>query len=97
MKINKAIRMIMRMQGMTLSNMGSSLKKIDKRTGAEKPLSGNDISARLSYDNLSFDKAMEMLDVLGYEIILQEKDKGDLSKKQIVINQKDDTLIRNPA
>ncbi len=87
MKINKAIRAVMRQKGVSLSMMGNSLKKVDRKTGEIKPLIGNDVSARLTNDNLSFDKAVEMLTVLGYEIVIQEKNSKN---KQIVIDQKDD-------
>ena len=49
---------------------------------------GNDISARLNYDNMSFDKAVEMLDILGYEVVIQEKRQGGRRTDQIVIDQK---------
>lgn len=92
MKINKAIRLIMRQKGISLSAMGSSLRKIDRTTGEVKPLIGNDVSARLNNDNLSFDKALEMLNVLGYEIVVQEKKQGGRRADQLVINQQDDKI-----
>lgn len=82
----------MRTKGISLAAMGSSLKKIDKKTGALADLKGNDVSARLNNDNLSFDKAVEMLNVLGYEIVVQEKKQGGRRNDQIVINQKDDNV-----
>ena len=87
MKINKAIREVMRIKGVSLSAMGSSLKKADKNTGEIVGLKGNDVSARLNNDNLSFDKALEMLNVLGYEIVIQEKKQGNRRAGQIVIDQ----------
>ena len=50
---------------------------------------GNDISARLNYANMSFDKAIEMLDILGYEVVVQEKKQGGRRADQIVIDQKE--------
>ena len=88
MKNNKAIRQVMKNKGMSLSSMGSSLKKIDRTTGEVKSLIGNDVSARLNNDNLSFDKAVEMLNILGYEIVIQEKKQGGRRADQIVIDQK---------
>lgn len=88
MKINKAIRQVMKNKGMSLSSVGSSLKKIDRTTGEVKSLIGNDVSARLNNDNLSFDKAVEMLNILGYEIVIQEKKQGGRRADQIVIDQK---------
>lgn len=82
----------MRTKGISLAAMGSSLKKIDKKTGELSDLKGNDVSARLNNDNLSFDKAVEMLNVLGYEIVVQEKKQGGRRNDQIVINQKDDNV-----
>lgn len=92
MKINKAIREVMRQKGMTLSAMGNSLRKVDRKTGEIKPLIGNDVSARLTNDNLSFDKAVEMLNVLGYEIVIQEKKSGGRRADQVVIDQNDETM-----
>ncbi len=90
MKINKAIREVMRTKGVSLRAMGSSLKKVDKNTGEIIGLRGNDVSARLNNDNLSFDKALEMLNVLGYEVVLQEKKQGNRRAGQIVIDQAED-------
>lgn len=90
MKINKAIRTIMKQKGMSLSVMGKALRKVDRKTGEVKPLIGNDVSARLNNDNLSFDKALEMLTVLGYEIVIQEKKQGCRRTDQIIIDQQDD-------
>ena len=81
MKINKAIRDLMKEKETSLQTMAESL-------GKKK---GNDISARLNHENMSFDKAVEMLNVLGYEIILQKKKQGRKSADQIVIDQKDET------
>lgn len=92
MKINKAIRSIMKSKGKSLSAMGSSLNKVDRRTGEVTHLTGNDVSARLNNDNLSFDKAVEMLNILGYEIVVQEKKQGGRRADQIVIDQQD-TMI----
>lgn len=89
MKINKAIRAVMRQKGISLSAMGSSLRKVDRKTGEVKSLIGNDVSARLTNDNLSIDKAVEMLNVLGYEIVIQEKKPGNRRADQIVIDQND--------
>ena len=48
MRINEAIREVMRNKGMTLASMATAIGK--KR--------GNDISARLAHSNMSFDKAI---------------------------------------
>ena len=80
MKINKAIRDLMKAKKVSLDSMASSLGKAR----------GNDISARLCHDNMSFDKAVEMLNVLGYEIVVQEKKQGSRRADQIVINQREE-------
>lgn len=77
MNINEAIRQIMKNKKVSLTTMAKSLGKAR----------GNDISARLAHPNMSFDKAVEMLDVLGYEVVLQEKKPGSRRADQIVINQ----------
>lgn len=83
MKINKAIREIMKNKKISLSTMATALGKSK----------GNDISARLNNDNMSFDKAVEMLDVLGYEVVIQEKKQGGRRADQIVIDQKAEEQI----
>lgn len=80
MKINKAIRELMREKKMSLSAMAEALNKGK----------GTDISARLNHGNMSFDKAVEMLNVLGYEIVIQEKKQGGRRADQVVIDQKED-------
>lgn len=80
MKINKAIRDLMKEKETSLSAMAEALGKGK----------GNDISARLNHGNMSFDKAVEMLNVLGYEIVLQKKKQGGRRVDQIVIDQKEE-------
>lgn len=76
MRINEAIREVMRIKGMSLGSMANAIGK--KR--------GNDISARLAHPNMSFDKAIEMLNVLGYEVVIQERKSGNRRSDQIVID-----------
>ena len=90
MQINKAIRSVMKLKGVSLSAMGSSLRKVNSKTGELKPLLGNDVSARLNNPNLTFNIAVEMLNVLGYEIVIQEKKSGRRGADQIVIDQKEE-------
>lgn len=78
MQINKAIRQVMRDKGVTLLSMAKSIGK--ERT--------SDVNARLYYSNMTFNTAVEMLDVLGYEIIIQERRPGARRADQIVIDQK---------
>ena len=99
MKINKAIREVMKQKGISLSSMGDSLWKVPRKKKEKKEkgstnlvhLTGNDVSARLNNDNLSFSMAVEMLNVLGYEIVIQEKKQGGRRADQIVIDQQTDT------
>lgn len=79
MYINEAIRQIMKKKGISLTTMANSLGK--KR--------GNDVSARLVYKNMSISSAIEMLNVLGYELIIQEKKQGARRDDQIVISLAD--------
>ena len=78
MKLNKAIRDLMKEKKMSLLAMAIALGKTK----------GNDISARLNNGNMSFEKAVEMLDILGYEIVIQERKQGGRRADQIVIDQK---------
>lgn len=80
MQINKAIRQIMADKSVSLTTMAKAIGKSR----------GNDVSARLVNPNMSFDKAVEMLEVLGYEIVIQERKPGTRRADQIVIDQKDD-------
>lgn len=81
MQINRAIRTVMKQKNITLLSMAKSLGKSR----------GNDISARLNNSNMSFDKAVEMLNVLGYEIVIQERKAGSRRADQIVIDQETET------
>ena len=80
MQINKAIRQVMRDKGVSLLSMAKSIGK--ERT--------SDVNARLYYSNMTFNTAVEMLDVLGYEIIIQERRPGARRADQIVIDQKEE-------
>lgn len=75
MNISKAISMIMKEKKVTQQAMAVSIGK-KKAT---------DVSARLSSKNLTFDKAIEMLNVLGYEVVIQPKKPGVRPQGQIVI------------
>lgn len=79
MQINKAIRKVMRDKGVTLLSMA-------KAVGKQR---ANDISSRLLSPNMSFNKAVEMLDVLGYEVVIQERKPEARRADQIVIDQKE--------
>ena len=79
MQINKAIRQVMRDKGVSLLSMAKAI-------GKER---GNDVSSRFRNANMSFDNVVEMLDVLGYEIVIQERKPGARRADQIVIDQKE--------
>ena len=84
MYINQAIRSLMKSKNISLLSMAKSLGK----------QRGNDISSRLRSENMSFNSAVEMLNVLGYEIVLQERKSGIRRADQIVIDQSDDAKAR---
>lgn len=75
MFINEAIKQVMKNKGVTLSTMATAI-------GKKRP---NDVSARLAYKNMSISSAIEMLGVLGYEVVVQEKRAGNRRDDQIVI------------
>ena len=79
MQINKAIRQVMRDKGVSLLSMAKAIWK-------ER---GNDVSARLNIPNMTINNVVEMLDVLGYEIVVQERKPGARRADQIVIDQKE--------
>lgn len=81
MQINKAIRQVMRDKGVSLLSMAKSIGK--ERSG--------DVNARLYYSNMTFNTAVEMLDVLGYEVVIQERKPGARRADQIVIDQKEES------
>lgn len=80
MQINKAIRQVMRDKGVSLLSMAKSIGK--ERSG--------DVNARLYYSNMTFNTAVEMLDILGYEVVIQERKPGARRADQIVIDQKEE-------
>lgn len=79
MQINKAIRQVMRDKEVSLLSMAKAIRK-------ER---GNDVSARLNIPNMTINNVVEMLDVLGYEIVVQERKPGARRADQIVIDQKE--------
>lgn len=81
MQINKAIRQVMKEKGVSLLSMAHAI-------GKER---GNDVSSRLNSPNMTFNNAVEMLNVMGYEVIIQEKKPGVRRADQIVIDQKEVT------
>ena len=75
--INEAISKVMKERGFTQLAMAESIGK-KKAT---------DVSARLASKNMTFNKAIEMLTVLGYEVTVQpmKMEPGPRLKGQYVI------------
>lgn len=80
MTINKIIAACMKEKNMTQQTMARAIHK-EKAT---------DVSARLASKNMTFAKAIEMLEVLGYEVIVQEKRQGRRADGQIVVTAEDE-------
>lgn len=79
MIINEAISRIMKEKGVTQKAMAESI-------GKEK---ATDVSARLASKNMTFNKAIEMLSVMGYEVTVQPRKAGARPQGQIVIERSD--------
>ena len=73
--INEAIKMIMKENKFKQQAMAEAIGK-KKAT---------DVSARLMNANMTFDKAIEMLSVMGYEVTVQPRSQGKRPNGQIVI------------
>lgn len=73
--INMAIRQAMKERSF-------SLKMIADALNLERP---NDVSARLASKNMTFDRAIEILNVLGYEVVVQPRRRGGRPEGQFVI------------
>lgn len=85
MNISDAIRQVMKKKNISLLSMATAVGK--KRS--------NDISSRLAYKNMSISSAIEMLNVLGYELVIQEKRPGARRDDQIVITFEEDNKRAN--
>lgn len=77
MKIGEAIKLAMKKQKTTQQQLAD-------RIGVK---SQSVIAQRLRMDNLSVDTVLEMLDYIGYEMIIQEKKRGRRPEGQIVIER----------
>ena len=80
MKIGEAIRQAMK-------NQKTTQKQLADRIGAK---SQSVISERLKMDNLSINTVIEMLDGIGYEMVIQEKKRGRRPEGQIIIDRGED-------
>ena len=79
MKISEAIKF-------ALKNQKTTQQQLADRIGAK---SQSVIAQRLRTDNLSINTVIEMLDAIGYEMIIQEKKRGRRPEGQIVIERSD--------
>jgi transcriptional regulator with XRE-family HTH domain len=77
MKISEAIKFAMK-------NQKTTQQQLAERIGAS---SQSVIAQRLRMDNLSVDTVLEMLDAIGYEIVIQEKRRGRRTEGQIVVER----------
>lgn len=77
MKMNEAIKAAMKDTKTTQAQLAD-------RIGAK---SQSVIAQRLSLKNLSVDTVIEMLDALGYELVIQEKKRGRRPDGQLVIEK----------
>ena len=75
MVINKAISHLMKENKVTQLSMARSI-------GKER---ANEVSSRLSNGNMTFDRAIEMLEVMGYEVVIQKRKQGARGRDQIVL------------
>jgi len=76
MLINEIIKTTMKEKGFTQLSMAKAIGKTN----------ATDVSARLASKNMTFSKAIEMLEVMNYEVIVQPKPKGGVRKAgQIVV------------
>lgn len=79
MVINEVIAQVMRDKKVTQAMMAKSI-------GKEK---ATDVSARLASKNMTFNRAIEMLEVLGYEIVVQPVPRGKRPEGQYIILSSD--------
>ena len=77
MIINEVISFYNERKGVTQKAMAESI-------GKEK---ATDVSARLASKNMTFNKAIEMLSVMGYEVVVQPRKAGARPQGQIVIER----------
>lgn len=79
MKIKEVIRLAMK-------ETKTTQQQLADRIGAKHQ---SVISERLKMDNLSINTALEMLEALGYEMVVQEKRRGRKREGQITIERGD--------
>lgn len=77
MKMNEALKIAMK-------NQKTTQQQLADRIGAK---SQSVISERLKMENLSVNTVLEMLDAIGYEMIIQEKRRGRRPEGQLIIER----------
>ena len=77
MKISDAIKIAMK-------NQKTTQVQLAERIGAS---SQSVIAQRLRMNNLSVDTVIEMLDAIGYEMVIQEKKRGRRPEGQMIIDR----------
>lgn len=76
-QINEIIKSLMKDQSMPQLSMAKAIRK----------QRANDVSARLMSGNMTVDRVIEMLDVLGYELVVQQRTSGNRGKDQILVTK----------
>ena len=83
MKMTSTIRLLMKSRGITQTVMG-------KMCG----LAGSSgIRRRLNKDNITVNVAIDMLEILGYEIVIRECGSGRRREDEILITREDEIEI----
>lgn len=77
--INDVIRYVMAETGITQREMAAAIGKAR----------ANDVSSRLNSNNMTFDRAIEMLSVCGYEVVVQKRQDGKRADGQFVLVRSD--------
>lgn len=88
MKINEAIKEIMRSKGITQKKLQ---EEVNRKAGKEVIKSQSVMAERLKRNNaMQIDKAYELLDALDYEIVIQPKStRGKRANGAYVVNLED--------
>lgn len=84
MVINKAIAHLMKENKVSQMMMAKAIGKA----------SPNAIGSKLNVANMTFDRAIEMLEVMGYEVVIQKRKPGARGRDQIVLEMS--TAAKNP-
>jgi len=77
MKINKAISLVMKNEGVTQSTLAQNTGLKDARF----------VSSKLTHPNMTVDSIVLLLNAMGYELVVQKKTAGHRAKDQISIER----------